>query len=188
MDPEFAPESSPRPASRGGGIDDRVYAELRRIARAKLAGSGTSGSLHATVLVNEAWLRLRESPDFAARDSQHFLAAAAQAMRWIVVDQARRRRALRLATQLSADPNEWPSERIDHRNLAMDEQLIALDVAFERLQAAYPREAAVAAQRYFAGLSVEETAEALALSPATVKRHWAFARAWLLNALDQENR
>lgn len=120
-------------------VTDRVYAELRRLAERKLQGGPKSDSLQATMLVNEAWLRLRETPAFEGKDSGHFMAAAVQAMRWIVVDQARKRKAARLGTlagQQLADPS-----------LREDEEILALSGAMERLKARFPAEAEVAELR-----------------------------------------
>lgn len=162
--------------SRHEELLSRVYSELHRLAAGR---ARRGGSLQATALVHEAWLRLAESPDFRPDDSKHFLAAAAQAMRWISVDRARRRRASRLGTldgMRLPDPSDQPR----------DDALIALDEAVERLAATYPDEADVVVQRYFGGLSVEETADALGISPATVKRRWTFARAWLNRAMESD--
>lgn len=176
-------EGSDRPlnelvAERDWSLTERVYAELRRMAEIKLQRAPGSSSLQATMLVNEVWLRLRETPAFEEKDPGHYIAAAVQAMRWVVVDQARKRKAARLDT-LAGGQLEDPSAGEDDRILALNE-------AMERLKGVYPTEARVAELRYFTGLSIEETAQAVGASPATVKRRWAFARAWLTNELGPE--
>lgn len=156
-------------------VTERVYSELRRLAELKLQRGPKSPSLQATMLVNEAWLRLRETPDFEGKEPGHYVAAAAQAMRWIVVDQARKRKAARLGT--------LAGQQIEDPAIREDEGILALSQAMERLKASFPAEAEVAELRYFTGLSIEETAAAIGASPATIKRRWAFARAWLTSEL-----
>lgn len=165
-------------------LSGRAYGELLRIARAQGMGGAAGRSLTATALVHEAWLRLAESDDFEASGSSHFLAAASQAMRWVAVDHARRRRSTRLGTLAG---ERLPDRGQDER----DRQLLDLDAGVERLGATHPDEAEVVVHRFFGGLSVERTAAVLGISTATVKRRWAFARAWLARELDRpvpENR
>ncbi|MEL6432007.1 MAG: ECF-type sigma factor [Planctomycetota bacterium] len=156
-----------------------VYAALRAVA-ARHAARSVGDSIQPTQLVHEAWLRLQEATDYAAADTDHLLASASQAMRWLVVDHARRRRSRRLGT--------WAESALAAPEQdARDAELLALDEALERLSRTHPDEAAVVEQRWFGGLSVEETARVLDVSTATVKRRWAFARAWLIDALPQRN-
>ena len=148
-----------------------VYAELRRLAAAQLAHEKPGQTLEATALVHEAYLRLVGDQQFANR--RHFFAAAAQAMRRILVESARRKQLL---------------PRIDFEGLEPlaagdDERLLDLHDALERLAAQEPTAAKVVEARVFAGLSVEEAAAALGLSRATAYREWTFARAWLATAL-----
>ena len=161
-----------------------VYAELRQLARSRLAhepGGGAGMTLDATALVHEAYLRVigkSEQPPQAWDGRGHFFGAAALAMRRILVERARHQRRLKHGggraqvglTAVAAQLESPPSEGTD---------LIALDEALERLETFDPRKARVVSLRFFAGLSVEETAAAMDLSPATVKNEWAFARAWL---------
>lgn len=160
-------------------MTERVYADLRRLAELKLQRDPKSSSLQATMLVNEVWLRLRETPAFVGMETGHYIAAASQAMRWIVVDQARKRKAARLGT--------LAGQQIEDPTVGEDDGVLALDEAMERLRASFPAEARVAELRYFTGLSIGETAEAVGASPATVKRRWAFARAWLTKELRPED-
>ncbi len=148
-----------------------VYDELRRLAAQKLAHEKPGQTLDATALVHEAYLRLVGDQQFANR--RHFFAAAAQAMRRILVESARRKQL---------------APRVDFAGLepaaaAGDDRLLELHDALERLAAAEPLAAKVVEARVFAGLSVAEAAAALGLSRATAYREWAFARAWLATAL-----
>jgi RNA polymerase sigma factor (TIGR02999 family) len=158
-----------------------AYAELRRIAGSYVRRERAK-SVQATELVHDAWLRMaRDMPDaFAGR--AHFLAIAAIAMRRLLVERARRRGAAKrfggqiqvtLDESLLAD--DAATQRVD---------LIALDRALTRLAGLDPQQARIVELRYFGGLSVEETAGVLGVSPATIKRHWAVARAWLLREIE----
>jgi RNA polymerase sigma factor (TIGR02999 family) len=148
-----------------------VYAELRRLAAAQLAREKPGQTFEATALVHEAYLRLVGDQQFANR--RHFFAAAAQAMRRILVESARRKQ---LAPRIDF-------EGFDPAAPAGDGRLLELNDALERLAAEEPVAAQVVEARVFAGLSVEEAAAALGLSRATAYREWAFARAWLAAAL-----
>jgi RNA polymerase sigma factor (TIGR02999 family) len=162
-----------------------VYAELRRIARMKLGRERAGHTLQATALVHEAWLRLMQQHGAGWQNRAQFFAIATQAMRRILVDHARRRQA---AKRGSGEP---PADVDDLAEVLLspmpDEQLVALDVALERLTAIDERQAKVVELRFFGGLSVEETAEVLALSPTTVKREWATARLWLFRAVKEQS-
>ena len=156
-----------------------VYAELREIARGRLASERPNHTLTPTALVHEAYLRLVGSatPRFAG--TRHFLAIAAIAMRRILIDHARgalreKRGGGRLAVTL---PDDVPGDALDPA------ELLNLDAALERLAAVDAEMAQVVELRYFGGLTVEETAAALALSPRSVNRHWTAARAWLRREL-----
>jgi RNA polymerase sigma factor (TIGR02999 family) len=153
-----------------------VYDELRRLAARRLAQEKPGQTLQATALVHEAYLRLVDSDAIRRWDSRgHFFAAAAEAMRRILVDQARHKRTARAGG--------------GHRRLDMDEvelaieaprvDLLALDEALAQLEAKDPRKAALVKLRYFAGLTNEQAAEALGISAATAKNDWAYAKAWL---------
>ena len=148
-----------------------VYEELRRLAAAQLAREKPGQTLEATALVHEAYLRLVGDQQFANR--RHFFAAAAQAMRRILVESARRKQLAPRVDLADFQPAA----------LATDERLLELHDALERLAAEEPIAARVVEARVFAGLSVEEAAQALGLSRATAYREWTFARAWLATAL-----
>ncbi len=154
-----------------------VYAELRRLAAARLAAERPGHTLDPTALVHEAYLRLVGAPGFDGR--AHFFAAAAEAMRRILVDAARRKAAAKhgggLARHDAADlPIAAPKP---------DDDLVALDEALTRFAAVEPQKAELVKLRYFVGMTIEEAADALGISPATAKRHWAFGKAWLFQAL-----
>jgi RNA polymerase sigma factor (TIGR02999 family) len=151
-----------------------VYDQLRRLAAQKLAQEKPGQTLDATALVHEAYLRLvdHESPR-AFRDRNHFLAAAAVAMRRILIDNAR----LKQARKRGGDQARQPLEDIPAP--MPDEELLALDVALEKLGAHDPVKAQLVELRFFAGLTGDQAALVLGISPSTADRHWAYARAWL---------
>jgi RNA polymerase sigma factor (TIGR02999 family) len=156
-----------------------VYDELRKLAAHRLAGQTPGQTLQPTALVHEAYLRLVGDPKGGDWDGRgHFFAAAAEAMRRILVESARRKRRLkrgggraRLDLGAAAEPVAVPEVR---------EDLLALDEALTRLAAADPQAARLVELRYFGGLPVPEAARALGVSPRTADRLWAFARVWLL--------
>jgi RNA polymerase sigma factor (TIGR02999 family) len=157
-----------------------VYKELRRLARHHLGGERSGHTLQPTALVHEAYLRLRGERDIHLEHRAHFFGAAANVMRRILVDHARRHRAQKRGGGVAkvADIDECVDAAVDvHLDLA------ALDEALVDLEKIAPEKARVVELRYFGGLSVEEAAEHLNLSPATVKRYWAFSRAWLYRRL-----
>src|SRR6266478_6225682 len=159
-----------------------VYDELRKLAAQKMAQEKPGQTLQATALVHEAYLRLVDVEKVQHWDSRgHFFAAAAEAMRRILVDSARRHRAQKRGGN---------HERIDLPELAErapDDplDLLALDDALQKLEEQHPQKAQVVKLRFFAGCSLEETAEHMGISRATAQRHWAYARAWLFGQLHQ---
>jgi len=153
-----------------------VYDELRRIAARKLRDERTSHTLSATALVHEAWLELTKLNRIKWQNRSHYLAIAAQAMRRILIDYAvARSRQKRGGGQapLHLDGDVWAVAE------TRGDELLALDEALVRLRALNERQAQIVEYRFFGGMSVEETADTLKVSPATVKREWATARAWL---------
>jgi RNA polymerase sigma factor (TIGR02999 family) len=160
-------------------IDD-VYAELRRLAGGYLRRERHK-SVQATELVHEAYLRMERGAPGRWNSRTHFVAFAAIAMRRLLVERARARHAAkRGGDAIRVTFNEALPVAGAERNV----DLIALDAALTRLEALDPAHAKVVELRYFGGLTIEETAEALAISPATVKRHWTLAKAWLLRELE----
>jgi RNA polymerase sigma factor (TIGR02999 family) len=157
-----------------------VYHELRRLAAHKMAGESSGHTLQPTALVHEAWLKLVDSPAQSWQNRAHFFGAAAEAMRRILIDRARRKRRQRRgsgAEHVDADELELASP-------APDDQLLALNDALDRFAALEPQQAELVKLRYFVGLKIEEAAEILGISEATAKRWWAYARAWLFNELN----
>jgi RNA polymerase sigma factor (TIGR02999 family) len=153
----------------------RVYDELRRLARRQLAGEGRDCLLESTSLVHEAFLRLVGDEPVEWANRRHFFAAAARAMRHIRVDDARRRgRAKRGGGQR---PGPLPDEPAALEQDPLE--ALAIDESLGKLEQTAPRQAEIVMLRYFAGLSVEETAQVLGISPRTVAYEWRFARAWL---------
>ena len=150
-----------------------VYAELRRMAASKMAHEKPGHTLQATALVHEAWLRLG---DGVFDNRAHFFAAAAEAMRRILVDRARRKHSLKHgsgAEHVDIDDVEIAAP------LADEEEMLAVHGALDRLAAYDARKAELVKLRYFTGLSFDEAAEVLGISPRTAARDWDFARAWL---------
>jgi len=160
-----------------------VYEELRRVARAHLRNEGADHTLESTALVHEAYLRLVGLERMTLQNRTHFFAMAARLMREILVDHARRKKALKRggdATIISLHDVAGP-ERALVNVLALDEALTDLAVLDQRL-------CQVIELRFFAGLSVAETMEALGVSSATVERDWTFAKAWLRERLSSARR
>ncbi len=158
-----------------------LHDELHRIADRQMAGERANHTLQATALLNEAWLKLFEGEADGFEDRRHFLAAAARAMRQILVDHARARgRVKRGGAWKRVELTSEPESR--HEDEGVD--LVELDRALEELRELAPRHAQVVECRFFAELSVAETAEALGISERTVAREWSFARAWLTRALE----
>jgi RNA polymerase sigma factor (TIGR02999 family) len=155
-----------------------VYAELRRLAHARMRGERDGHSLQTTALVNEAYLRLVDYRRVRARDRSHFFAIAAQAMRRVLIERARARGA---AKRDGGAPRALDS--VADRASARAGELVALDEALTRLAAFDPRKAQVVELKYFGGLTNDETAAVLEISGATVEREWSAARAWLRSAM-----
>ena len=152
-----------------------LHGRLREIARRQLAGEADGHTLETDGLVNEAYLRLLGIERVQWRDRQHLLATAARMMRRVLIDYADRRRAEKRGGGDVPVPLDETVAAVDRHA----DDLRALDDALARLEQASPRQSRVVECRFFAGLSVEETADVLDLSPATVKRDWVAARAWL---------
>jgi RNA polymerase sigma factor (TIGR02999 family) len=151
-----------------------VYDELRKLATQKLAHEKPGQTLSATALVHEAYVRLVGGQELQSyKDRDHFFAAAAKAMRCILIDNARRKRTEKHGGGLRRQQLE---------GIAVpepDEELLALDEALQKLAAKDPQKARLVELRYFAGLTGDEAAKVMGISPTTADRHWAYARAWL---------
>ncbi len=161
---------------------ERVYGELRKIARRQLRAVPQAETLSTTALVHEAYLKLSGSARWSTRDRFHFFALTAQAMRQVLIDHARKRTRQKRggrAIALTLEEVELPvAERAA--------ELVALDAALEKLAGTDPELARLVEWRFFGGLSVEEIAELLAVSDRTVKRHWRLARAFLFQELQAQ--
>lgn len=156
-----------------------IYRELRELASTKLAQEKPGQTLQATALVHEAYLRLTGKREVEWNSTRHFFGAAAEAMRRILIEQARKRKA---------DKHGGGRERVELDSqvldIARDEKLLQLDEAIDRLATHHQRKANVVNLRFFAGLTNKEAAAALDISEATADRDWTFARAWLYKEMD----
>lgn len=159
-----------------------VHDELRTVAAGLLRHERGDHTLQATELVHEAYLRLSGLQEMPFEGRRHFYGAAAQAMRRILVDHARRRDADKRG---GPDQMRVPLENLLSQPVDLRLDFVRLDEALTALGALAPEKAKVVELRYFAGLSIVETAAVLEIAPATVKRHWSFARAWLFRALSE---
>jgi len=182
MTPDIPPDGGPGSSRE---LLPEVYDELRKLARARMAREPHQQTLQPTALVHEAYLRVAGERQAARWDRRgHFFAAAALAMRRILVERARHHRRLKHG---SGGEHVELDSRIASPDAGLTD-IVAVDEALTRLEQTDPRKAKVVALRYFAGLSIDETAAALGISPATVKNEWTFARAWLYRALDPAGR
>jgi len=159
-----------------------VYEELRKLAAQKMARENPGQTLQATALVHEAWLRLGGDDQPEWQNRAHFFAAAAEAMRRILIDNARRKNYLR---------HGGGAERVNLDGLDLaasmdDEQLLALNEALDHLARHDEEKARVVQLRFFAGLTNAQAAQVLGVSEPTVKRHWAYARAWLFREMNSD--
>jgi RNA polymerase sigma factor (TIGR02999 family) len=152
-----------------------VYDELRRLAAHRLAGEPNNHTLQPTALVHEAWLKISGTDSREFNGRQHFFAAAAEAMRRILVNRARRR----LAAKRGAGEVCMDADDLDIPAPAPDEQLLAVNDALEKFAAQDARKAELVKLRYFVGLNFEEAAAALGIAVPTAKQWWAYSRAWL---------
>jgi RNA polymerase sigma-70 factor, ECF subfamily len=157
-----------------------VYDELRRIAHAHMRRERPGQTLQATALVHEAWARLMGSRELAVQNRAHFLAIAANAMRQILVERARARRA----AKRGGDPARVTLDEALLPGAARPIDVEAVDEALTRLAAEQPELARLVELRFFGGLTIEETAVEMGASPATIKRRWTLAKAWLLRELE----
>ena len=157
-----------------------VYQELRRIAAHKMAGEASGQTLQPTALVHEAWLRLVDKDGQAQfQNRAHFFGAAAEAMRRILIDRARRKQAIRHgAGQVRVDVDD-----VDIPAPADDEELLAVNDALDRFATVDAQKAELVKLRYFVGMTIEEAAAVLGVSEPTAKRWWAYARAWLFTEI-----
>ena len=159
-----------------------VYEELRRLAAARMAQEQPGQTLQATAMVHEAWLRLVGDGDRTWQNRAHFFGAAAEAMRRILIENARRKSALKRGGGLA---------RVDLEGLELaaatpDDKILLINEALEKLQAEDPEKARIVVMKFFGGLTNQEVAEALGVNERTVERQWAFARAWMYEAIKSQ--
>lgn len=160
-----------------------IYDELRRLARSHIRRERAGHSLAPTGLVNEAYLRLLDASAIEWQDRAHFLSVSSRIMRRVLIDAARRRTAQKRGAAARADGSDGDVDRLAAAGSDRAATLCALDDALEALARLDPRRAQVIELRFFGGLSVDETADVLAVSPQTVMRDWKLARAWLMREL-----
>ena len=157
-----------------------VYDELRMLATAKMAQQPPGQTLQATALVHEAWLKLAGANSAKWWDRQHFFRTAAEAMRQILIDRARRR----LRVRHGQNPERVDLDEVEIAGPVKEEILLQLDEALAELKAASPERAEIVTLRFFGGLNESEIARMLNLSERTVQRHWSYARAWLFARIE----
>jgi RNA polymerase sigma factor (TIGR02999 family) len=160
-----------------------VYDELRRLAADKMARERPGHTLQPTALVHEAWLRLGGDAQPAWQNRRHFFGAAAEAMRRVLIGNARRKHAARRGLDVQHLDIDAPD--IEIVTPIQDEELLRVHEALDRLAVEDPRKAELVKLRYFAGMSIEEAAKALDISDRTAKRDWTYARAWLGEAIER---
>jgi RNA polymerase sigma factor (TIGR02999 family) len=163
------------------GILPAVYDELRRLAHSQLHRERTEHTLNTTALVHETYLRLAVQSRFEWKNRGHFFGAAARMMRRILVDHARSHGAEKRGGPIKPQA----LDAVDTVGIPVDNTLLLLNNALDRLAELDPRQAQIVELRYFAGLSIVETAEALDISPSTVKNEWTMAKAWLRRELSE---
>jgi RNA polymerase sigma factor (TIGR02999 family) len=160
---------------------DLVYEELRRLAASKMSRESPNQTLQPTALVHEAWLRLVGNSQPAFQNRAHFFSAAAEAMRRILIDRARRKLSARHG-------GNYERVNVDQLNLAapdVDEEILVVDEVMDKFARQHPVKAEVVKLRFFAGMTHEETAQVLGISEATARNYWTFARAWILNEVNK---
>ena len=160
-----------------------VYTELRSLAASKLARESPGQTLQPTALVHEVWLKLSTGQPRTWKNRAHFFAAAAEAMRRILIDRARAKRAVRHG----GDQRRTEIHEADLAAAQDDGTLLELNEVLDRFAQQEPAKADLVKLRYFVGLTLEEAADALGISPATAKRSWAYARAWLFREMSRSH-
>ena len=160
-----------------------VYDELRKLAAARMANESPNQTLQPTALVHEAWLRLTGDENVKWDGRAHFFGAAAEAMRRILIEKARRKQALRRG----ANPQRLDIDDLEIAAPAKDQELLDMNEALEKFAALDPQKAELVKLRYFVGLTLEESAQILGISAPTAKRWWSYARAWLFKEVQEKD-
>ena len=158
-----------------------VYDELRKLAAHKMVNESSGHTLQPTALVHEAWLRLVGSEQRTWQNRVHFFGAAAEAMRRILIDRARRKRAMRHG----GGQKRVDVEDVEIASATADDQLLAVNEALDKLAMQDKQKAELVKLRYFIGMTIEEAAQILGVSEPTAKRYWAYARAWLYHEIQK---
>ena len=159
-----------------------VYDELRRIAAGKMAHEPANQTLQPTALVHEAWLRLSREEEVRWQNRGHFFAAAAEAMRRILIERARKK----ARPKHGGDQQRVEIENFEMAGASPDEKVLLVNEALERLHREDPDKARVVVMKFFGGLTNQEVGEALKVTERTIERQWAFAKAWLFDAVRKE--
>jgi RNA polymerase sigma factor (TIGR02999 family) len=181
--PDFTRWLNASSGSRDDGIFAGIYVELQRIARGRMAGEREGHTLSATALVHEAWLRLEKSAPDQWRDRKQFYGAAAEAMRRILVEGARRR----LTAKRGSGDAVVPLDGLNVSAPLPDERLLCVHEALDQLELEDELKARIVKLHYFSGLTHDEIASLLGVSKKTVSRHWAVAKLWLFRAMQEKS-
>ena len=167
-------------AKAGDQLLELVYDELRRLAAFKMAQQAPGQTLQPTALVHEAWLRLVGSQNFTFKDRRHFFNTAAEVMRHILIDRARRKQTERHGGRLAREDFDG----IELAAPSPDDQLLAVHELVDKFAQKYPLQAEVVKLRYFTGMTLEEVSQLLGISVSTAKNYWNFSRAWLFKEIE----
>jgi RNA polymerase sigma factor (TIGR02999 family) len=163
-----------------------VYDDLRRLAFSKMKSQPADHTLQATALVHEAWIKISSDEERTWKNRRHFFATAAEAMRQILVDRARRKQRAKHGGR--ADRVNMEPDHIHYPFAANDEHLLLVHESLDRFASEHPEKAEVVRLRYFVGLNHAETAELLRVSEKTIKRYWAYAKAWLCEDIESHQK
>jgi RNA polymerase sigma factor (TIGR02999 family) len=161
-----------------------VYEDLRRLAAARMANEAAGQTLQPTAVVHEAWLRLVGDGDRTWQNRAHFFGAAAEAMRRILIENARRKSRLKRGGGLS----RLDIESIELADTTPDDKILLINEALEKLQKEDPEKARIVTLKFFGGLTNQEVAESFGVTERTIERQWAYAKAWIFQSLQSQNR
>lgn len=182
MEPDYTRLLNASSVSNDNELFAGLYAELKKIAAGRMAAERQGGTLNATALVHEAWLRVQNSAPEQWRDRKHFFAAAAEAMRRILVESARRR----MAAKRGGGEAVVPLDGIDLPAPVNDERLLGIHEVLDQLEAEDEIKARIVKLRFFSGMNHDEIAALLGVNEKTVRRHWELAKIWLYRAMEKK--